>query len=125
MPIWMCAAASWRPGTSRSRPRGAPVPTNTASSALVEHALQAVDALAGDEIHAEVEHVAHFLVDHAFRQAEARDLRPHEAARLRFAVEHGDVVAERREVARATVSEAGPPPMQAMRLPFFFSGGSL
>ena len=31
MPMWMCAAASLRPGMSRSRPRGAPVPTNTAS----------------------------------------------------------------------------------------------
>ena len=30
-PIWMLAAASLRPGTSRSRPRGAPEPTNTAS----------------------------------------------------------------------------------------------
>ena len=31
MPIWICAAASRRPGTSSSRPRGAPEPTNTAS----------------------------------------------------------------------------------------------
>ena len=31
MPMWMFAAASLRPGTSRSRPRGAPLPTNTAS----------------------------------------------------------------------------------------------
>ena len=31
MPIWMLAAASLRPGMSRSRPRGAPVPTKTAS----------------------------------------------------------------------------------------------
>jgi hypothetical protein len=31
IPIWMCDAASRRPGTSRSRPRGAPVPTKTAS----------------------------------------------------------------------------------------------
>ena len=31
MPIWMLAAASRRPGRSRSRPRGAPEPTNTAS----------------------------------------------------------------------------------------------
>ncbi|MNC84726.1 hypothetical protein D3C83_02890 [compost metagenome] len=31
MPIWMLAAASLRPGMSRSRPRGAPLPTKTAS----------------------------------------------------------------------------------------------
>ncbi len=31
MPMWMLAAASARPGMSRSRPRGAPDPTNTAS----------------------------------------------------------------------------------------------
>ena len=31
MPIWMLDAASLRPGISRSRPRGAPEPTNTAS----------------------------------------------------------------------------------------------
>ena len=31
MPMWMLAAASWRPGMSRSRPRGAPEPTKTAS----------------------------------------------------------------------------------------------
>ena len=31
MPIWMLAAASVRPGRSRSRPRGAPEPTKIAS----------------------------------------------------------------------------------------------
>ena len=31
MPMWMRSPASWRPGMSRSLPRGAPVPTNTAS----------------------------------------------------------------------------------------------
>ena len=31
MPMSMCAAASVLPGTSSSRPLGAPVPTNTAS----------------------------------------------------------------------------------------------
>ena len=31
MPMWMFFAASLRPGMSRLRPRGAPVPTNTAS----------------------------------------------------------------------------------------------
>ena len=49
---------------------------------------------------AEVEDVVHFLVDHFLRQAEARDLRPDHAAGARVLVEHGDFVAERREVAR-------------------------
>ena len=31
MPMWIFSAASCRPGRSRSRPRGAPEPTNTAS----------------------------------------------------------------------------------------------
>ena len=31
MPMWMLAAASLRPGMSRSRPRGAPQPTKIAS----------------------------------------------------------------------------------------------
>ena len=31
MPIWMFAAASFRPGMSSSRPRGAPEPTKIAS----------------------------------------------------------------------------------------------
>ncbi len=31
MPMWMCFAASARPGIDRSRPRGAPEPTKTAS----------------------------------------------------------------------------------------------
>ncbi len=31
MPMWMLATASWRPGISRSRPRGAPEPTKIAS----------------------------------------------------------------------------------------------
>ena len=52
------------------------------------------------ELHAQVEDVAGLLVDHRLGQAEARDLRADEAARLGFAVEHGDLVAQRRQVAR-------------------------
>jgi hypothetical protein len=44
-------------------------------------------------------------------QAEARDLRAHEAAGLGIGVEHGDVVAERREVARDG-QRSGPAPTQ-------------
>ena len=52
------------------------------------------------ELRAEVEDVADLLVDHLHRQAEARDLGPDHAAGAVVLVEHGDVVAERREVAR-------------------------
>ena len=55
---------------------------------------------AAAELDAEVEDVAGLLVDHLLGQAEARDLRADHAAGLRVAVEHGDLVAERREVAR-------------------------
>src|SRR6266446_1793792 len=48
----------------------------------------------------QIEDVAHLLVDHLERQAEARDLRPDHAAGARILVEDGDLVAERSEVAR-------------------------
>ena len=64
------------------------------------------------ELDAQIEDVAGLLVDDFFRQAEARHLRAHEAARFRIGLEHGDVVAERREIAcdgqrRGTRADAG------------------
>ena len=59
-----------------------------------------VDLHAALELHAEVEDVADLLVDDFLGQAEARDLRPDHAAGARVLVEHRDLVAERREVAR-------------------------
>jgi len=53
-----------------------------------------------DDLDAEIEHVADLLVDHFLGQTETRNLRADHAAGLRVAVEHGDVVAERREIAR-------------------------
>ena len=55
--------------------------------ALGEQRLQAVDALAADELDAEVEDVADLLVDHRLGQAEARDLRADHAAGLGVVVE--------------------------------------
>ena len=66
---------------------------------LREQRLQAVDPVPGPEVDAEVEHVAHLLVDHGFRQAELGDLRAHHPAALRVAVEHDALVAERGQVA--------------------------
>ena len=59
-----------------------------------------VDALAAAEFDAEVEDVTDLFVDHRFGQAEFRNLRAHHAAGFRVAVEHDDVIAERREIAR-------------------------
>ena len=67
---------------------------------LGEQLLHAVDALAALELDAEVEDVVGFLVDHRIRQAEFRNLRPHHAAGLGVGIEHGAVIAERREIAR-------------------------
>src|SRR6185503_554823 len=67
---------------------------------LREQLLHAADLRAAPELDAEIQDVAHFLVDHFHREAETRDLRPDHAARARILVEYRDVVAERREVAR-------------------------
>src|SRR5690606_28994185 len=68
--------------------------------ALREQRAHRIDAPAGDQVHAEVEDVAGFLVDDLLGQAEARYLGAHEAAGLRVGFVDRDLVAERREVAR-------------------------
>ncbi len=60
----------------------------------------AVDTLAADELDAEMEDIVGFFVDHGFGQAEFRDLRAHHAARFGILIEHGAVIAERRQIAR-------------------------
>src|SRR6185503_4647896 len=52
------------------------------------------------ESHPEIQDVVHLFIYDFQRQPEARDLRPDHAAGARVLVEHGDLVAERREVAR-------------------------
>ena len=66
---------------------------------FAEQFLQAVDALTALELDAEIENVIGFLVDHGIRQPEFRNLRSHHSARLGVGIEHGAVIAERREVA--------------------------
>ena len=68
--------------------------------AVAQQFLQRLDALVGAEVDAQVEDVAHFLVDHALGEAEPRDLRADHAAGALVGLEHRDLVAERREVAR-------------------------
>src|SRR5690606_29672485 len=60
----------------------------------------AVDARAAPELDPEVEDVTDLLVDHLEREAEAGNLRPDHAAGARILVEHGYLIAERRQVAR-------------------------
>ena len=68
--------------------------------ALLDQLFHAVDFHTAPEFDAEIEDVAHFLVDHFHRQAEARDLRPDHPAGPRILVENRDVIAERGEIAR-------------------------
>src|SRR6516225_4400235 len=98
MPIWIFLAASLRPGISRSRPRGAADKDRVII--LGKERFEAVNALAADELDAEVEDVLAFLVEHSFRQAEFRNLRAHHTAGLRVLIENDAVIAQRREVAR-------------------------
>src|SRR6187551_1223794 len=66
---------------------------------FAEQLLQAVDAMAALEFDAEVEDVVGLFVDNGVRQAELWNLTPHHAAGLGIGIEHGAVIAERREVA--------------------------
>ncbi len=66
---------------------------------FAEQLLQAVDAMAALELEAEIEDVIGLLIDHGIRQPEFRNLRSHHAARLGVGIEHGAVVAERRQIA--------------------------
>ena len=65
-----------------------------------EQLLQAVDAVAAAEVDADAKDVADFLVDYGFGKAELGDLRADHAACPLVAVEHRDLIAERREIAR-------------------------
>ena len=97
MPMWMFFAASLRPGISRARRAGA------AEYRVVffrQHRLQAVDVLAAAKLDADVQDVIHFLVDHRLGEAELGNLRADHAARLLVAVEYGDFIAKRRQIAR-------------------------
>ena len=100
-----CRCGCWprlplRPGMSRSRPRGAPLPTNTASQPSASSARRLSMRAPPRNSTPQVEDVADFLVDHAVGQPELRNLRAHHAAGRGVAVEHDALVAERREIAR-------------------------
>src|ERR1700760_3122908 len=77
--------------------------------AFGEQGLETVDAHAGAEVDPEVEDIVALLVDHALRQAEARDLGADHAARLGVGIENGALVPERRQVA-GNGQRSGPGP---------------
>jgi hypothetical protein len=58
------------PGRSRVAPARRARADEHGVEALGEELLQRIDAVPAAEVHAEVEHVAHLLVDHALGQAE-------------------------------------------------------
>ncbi len=100
MPIWMFFFASSRPGNVEIATARRAAADEDGVKVFSEQRLHAVDALAADELDAEIENVITFLVDHGFRQAEFRDLRAHHAAGFRILIEHDAFVAHRRKVAR-------------------------
>ena len=81
-----------------------------------------VDAGAAAELDTELQHVAGFLVDDLFGKPKARDLRTDHAAGLGVAVEHDDLVAQRRQVTGdgergRAAADAGDPLAVALRWP--------
>jgi hypothetical protein len=68
MPMWMLAFASLRPGIDRSRPRGAPEPTKTASHFSPSSCFIESTRWLAAEFDAELHHVAGLFVDHLLGQ---------------------------------------------------------
>jgi len=91
--------------------------------ALLDQLFHAVDFHTALEFDAEIQDVAHLFVDHFHRQAEARNLRPDHSARARVLIEYGNLVAERRKVARD--GERRRPGADARDLPAVFLRGGL
>ncbi len=100
-PMWILASVSLRPGSlARSRPRGAPLPTNTASKPLCQQAFQAVDVGVEMGVDAHAEHIPDLFIQHRFRQAERGDCAAHEAAALGATVKEVDLIPQRGQIAR-------------------------
>ena len=87
--------------------------------AFLEQRIEALDLVTEARLDAEGENAFDFLVQHRPRQAEGRDVRPHQSAALGVLLEQHAACSRAACRSRATVSEAGPAPISAMRLPFF------
>ncbi len=82
-------APAWRAAADKHRVK-----------ALLEQARHGIHTLRTDKIDAQIQHVAGFFINHRLRQPKAWNLGADKAARLGFAVKHGHVVTQRRQVAR-------------------------
>ena len=100
MPIWMFAAASWRPGNVQVAPARRAGADEDRVVVLGQQRLQAVDPLAQPHLQAKVGDVADLLVDDLLGQAEVGDLAADHAAGAWVEVVDDALVAERGEVAR-------------------------
>ncbi len=99
MPRRCSPRASSRPGRFRPLPRGAPVPTNTASYFFSSTSFRLSTWVLKCVFTPMLEDVVHFLVQHRQRQAERRYLAAHHAAAGELVVVDVDAVTQRREVA--------------------------
>ena len=95
MPIWM-RSLSRRPGMSRSLPRGAPLPTKTASKSSLEQRSEAANRRVRSRRSTPMSMMVAISSSRTSSgQAELRDIGAHQAARLAGLLEDDAVVAER------------------------------
>ena len=94
-----CDAVSWRPGNSRSLPRGAPLPTKTASNRSPSSLPSSTPASCSGYRHP-YRGCSRFLRQHVLGQTEGRDVGSHQTAGLILLLEDGDLVAKRHQVVR-------------------------
>ncbi len=87
----------------------------------LEQLLHAADGCVKAQIRTHVDDVADFLVEHLGRQAKGRDIGAHQSARDGELFENVTWYPKGNR-SFATVSDAGPAPMQATRLPFLRCG---
>ena len=85
----------------------------------LEQLLHAVDGRIQPQISAHIDDVADFLIQHVGRQAECGNVGAHQAARHAHIARKSSPRSPAAARSFATVSDAGPAPMQAIRLPFF------
>ena len=101
MPMWMLRRGLAAAGDRRGRGRAAR-PSRRRPRPSFRRAARCIESMRVPPRNStpSLQHVAGLLVDHLLGQAKARDLRADHAAGLGVAVEHDDLVAERRQVAR-------------------------
>src|SRR5204862_5737263 len=68
--------------------------------ALAEQRLHGIDTLPAAKLDAQIQDVTDFFIDHRFGQTEFGNLAADHAARLRVAIEYGDLVTQWRQVTR-------------------------